>query len=181
MRTLAADGVDDGAAPAAVRPSTTAPSWLVPLVIAAVVAAGGVLRFVQRSPLWPGGRPLGARDRGAVALLDPLRHRDPHVLPRDAAGAGGLPDPLRCPHRVPSVAAGGADPDIGPAAAQPLLVVLPAGGDCAGVAGPVVVASPAARQDRPGGLGGGRRRAAVFSLAPRVSLPGGQNRHAVGG
>src|SRR5918995_3400547 len=52
MRTLAADGVDDGAAPAAVRPSTTAPSWLVPLVIAAVVAAGVVLRFVQRSPLW---------------------------------------------------------------------------------------------------------------------------------
>src|SRR5918994_1197980 len=52
MRTLAADGVDDGAAPAAARRATTPPAWLVPLAISAVVAVGVVARFVQRSPLW---------------------------------------------------------------------------------------------------------------------------------
>jgi mannosyltransferase len=52
MRTLAADGVHDGASPASVRRSTTASPRLVPLVIAAVVVTGVVLRFVQRSPLW---------------------------------------------------------------------------------------------------------------------------------
>jgi uncharacterized membrane protein len=54
MRTLAADGVLDDAAPAsaAVRRSPTTPSWLVPAAIAVVVVAGVVLRFVQRSPLW---------------------------------------------------------------------------------------------------------------------------------
>src|ERR687898_209450 len=52
MRTLAADGVDDGAAPAAAGRSTSTPAWLVPLAIGAVVAVGVVARFVQRSPLW---------------------------------------------------------------------------------------------------------------------------------
>ena len=52
MRTLAADGVQDGASAASVRRSTTAPPRLVPLAVAAVVVAGVVLRFVQRSPLW---------------------------------------------------------------------------------------------------------------------------------
>jgi len=54
MRTLAADGVHDDAAPesAAVRRSITTPPWLAPAAIAGVVAAGVVLRFVQRSPLW---------------------------------------------------------------------------------------------------------------------------------
>jgi uncharacterized membrane protein len=52
MRTLTPDGVDDGAAPAAVRRSTAVPAWLAPLAIAGVLAAGVVLRFVQRSPLW---------------------------------------------------------------------------------------------------------------------------------
>jgi mannosyltransferase len=52
MRTLAADGVDDGASPASVRRSTTASPRSVSVVIAAVVVAGVVLRFVQRSPLW---------------------------------------------------------------------------------------------------------------------------------
>ncbi|MGH9291059.1 MAG: glycosyltransferase family 39 protein [Acidimicrobiales bacterium] len=52
MRTLAVDGVDDGAAPAAVRRSPSVPAWLAPITVAGVVVAGVVLRFVQRSPLW---------------------------------------------------------------------------------------------------------------------------------
>jgi mannosyltransferase len=52
MRTLAADGVDDAAAPAAVRRSPAVPPWLVSVCIAGIVAVGVVLRFVQRSPLW---------------------------------------------------------------------------------------------------------------------------------
>jgi uncharacterized membrane protein len=52
MRTLVAEGVDDGAAPAAVRRSPSLPAWLAPITVAGVVFAGVVLRFVQRSPLW---------------------------------------------------------------------------------------------------------------------------------
>ncbi len=52
MRTLAADGVDDGAAPAPAVRSTRTPTWHAPVALGAVVAVGVVARFVQRSPLW---------------------------------------------------------------------------------------------------------------------------------
>jgi mannosyltransferase len=52
MRTLAADGVHDDASPGFVRRSTTATPRLVSVAVVAIVAAGVVVRFVQRSPLW---------------------------------------------------------------------------------------------------------------------------------
>lgn len=52
MRALVDDDVDDGPAPAATGRPTRIPSWTAPVAVAAVVAVGVVLRFVQRSPLW---------------------------------------------------------------------------------------------------------------------------------
>ena len=52
MRALVDDDVDDGPAVAETGRPTRIPSWLGPVVVGAVVAAGIVLRFVQRSPLW---------------------------------------------------------------------------------------------------------------------------------
>lgn len=52
MQTLADEGVDGSSpAPGSGR-SSRVPSWIVPLSVAAVVAVGVGLRFVQRSPLW---------------------------------------------------------------------------------------------------------------------------------
>ena len=48
------------------------------------------------------------------------------------------------------------------------------------LAGALVVAAAATGQDRPGDPGGRRRRAAVPALAPRVPLPVGEHRHALG-
>jgi mannosyltransferase len=52
MRTLVDEGVDGGTAPVHDDRATQLPSWVVPAVLGAIVAAGVVLRFVQRSPLW---------------------------------------------------------------------------------------------------------------------------------
>src|SRR5918998_6689046 len=75
MRALVDDHVDDGSAPAETGRPTRIPSWITPVAVGAVVAAGVVLRFVQRSPLWLdealsvniAGLPVGD-------LLDALRH-----------------------------------------------------------------------------------------------------------
>jgi hypothetical protein len=75
MRALVDDDVDDGSAPAETGRPTRIPSWITPVAVGAVVAAGVVLRFVQRSPLWLdealsvniAGLPVGD-------LLEALRH-----------------------------------------------------------------------------------------------------------
>jgi hypothetical protein len=79
-----------------------------------------------RWPGWPGAgwpavrRSLGAGGGGAVALLHPLRHRDPHVRAGHAAGAGRLPAGGRCPRPPDPAPAGRHRGGVGPAAAQPL-------------------------------------------------------------
>src|SRR5918995_262680 len=166
MRTLAADGVDDGAAPAAAGRSTSTPAWLVPLAIGAVVAVGVVARFVQRSPLW-----LDEALSVNIPPPRPVRHRDAHFLDGHAARARRLPGAHRRAGRAATGPTGGAHADLGRAAAEPLLVLLPAGcrGPDAGV--PLVAVAAPARRD---GAGSARRRGrgrAVPALARRGSPP----------
>ena len=91
-------------------------------------AAAGVGR--RAPPGRPAGGPLGARRGGAVAVLGALRHRDPHVLAGHAAGARSATCCSLDALERPTWPCGwSASPSIvGPAAADPLLGVLPAGG-----------------------------------------------------
>jgi mannosyltransferase len=52
MTALVDEGIDDGSAAAETRSTTRLPSWIGPAALGAIVLAGVVLRFVQRSPLW---------------------------------------------------------------------------------------------------------------------------------
>lgn len=52
MRTLVAEGVGEETPAEGEHRSTRSPSWLIPAALGLAVAAGVVLRVVQRSPLW---------------------------------------------------------------------------------------------------------------------------------
>jgi uncharacterized membrane protein len=76
MRTLVDGAVADGdAVVAETGRARRLPSWVAPVVLAGVVAAGIVLRFVQRSPLWlDEALSVNIADLPPGDLLDALRH-----------------------------------------------------------------------------------------------------------
>src|SRR5262245_56841283 len=81
MATLVDGGVEDGTVAAAPDRSLRLPSWVVPLVVGAIVALGVVLRFVQRSPLWlDEALSVNIAKLSVPALLQALRHDGPPPL-----------------------------------------------------------------------------------------------------
>src|SRR4029453_19344125 len=74
MRTLVDGAVDDDATAAGVEKSPRF-TWVVPVVLGAIVALGVALRFVQRSPLClPGALSVNIARLPVGDLLDALRH-----------------------------------------------------------------------------------------------------------
>jgi mannosyltransferase len=75
MRTLVDEGVDAVSAPAETGRPIRLPPWIVPAGVAAVVALGVALRFVQRSPLWlDEALSVNIAQLPVGDLLDALRH-----------------------------------------------------------------------------------------------------------
>jgi hypothetical protein len=75
MQTLADEGVDGSSLAAGSGRSSRLPSWIVPLSVAAVVAVGVGLRFVQRSPLWlDEALSVNIAELPVGDMLDALKH-----------------------------------------------------------------------------------------------------------